>query len=207
MVAKERKLNGVEEPWWIDFPSLDICKAVCPDVLHGLHKAFKDHCVAWHINLVGKLELDACFQHLPKFPISQWTGKEHRDLQHSILPALVGAVPSQALRATQAELDFIYMAQYCSHTEETLSQLMEYNKIWHLNKNIFITTGAQRGKKGTIPHFHIPKFGATTNFTTETPECYHIEYAKKAYRGVSKKDYTEQMVRWLDHQEKLHYFE
>ncbi|KAF8523700.1 hypothetical protein BU17DRAFT_85525 [Hysterangium stoloniferum] len=231
MVAKERKLNGVEEPWWIDFPSLDICKAVCPDVLHGLHKAFKDHCVAWHINLVGKLELHARFRRLPKFPgfrhftagiskISQWTGKEHRDLQRSILPALVGAVPSQALRATRAELDFIYMAQYRSHTEETLSQLMEYNKIWHLNKNIFITTGARRGKKGTIPHFRIPKlhtrphypefirrFGATTNFTTETPERYHIEYAKKAYRGVSKKDYTEQMVRWLDRQEKLRYFE
>jgi hypothetical protein len=231
MIAKERKLNGVEEPWWIDFPNLHICKAICPDVLHGLHKAFKDHCVSWNINLVGKMELDSRFRRLPKFPgfrhftggiskISQWSGKEHRDLQRTILPTLSGAVPSQALRATRAELDFIYMAQYHAHTEETLSQLMKYNRIWHCNKNIFITTGARRGKKGTIPHFRIPKlhtrphypefirrFGATANYSTETPERYHIEYAKKAYQGVSKRDYAEQMVRWLDCQEKLRYFE
>ncbi|KAF8512145.1 hypothetical protein BU17DRAFT_77410 [Hysterangium stoloniferum] len=199
MEAKNIGLNGVEEPWWIDFPETDICKAVCPDVLHGLHEAFKDHCATWNTNIVSKLELDARFRRLPKWPgfrhftggiskISQWSGKEHQDLQ--------------------AELDFIYLAQYQSHTDSTLLQLLKYNTVVHQNKNIFIKTGARKGKKGTINHFNIPKLHTPTdNFSTETPEHYHIEYAKKAYKGVSKRDYAEQMVQWLDRQEKVKYFD
>ncbi|KAF8513986.1 hypothetical protein BU17DRAFT_52907, partial [Hysterangium stoloniferum] len=88
MEAKNIGLNGVEEPWWIDFPETDICKAVCPDVLHGLHKDFKDHCATWNTNIISKLELNSRFRRLPKWPgfrhftggiskISQWSGKEH----------------------------------------------------------------------------------------------------------------------------------
>ncbi|KAF8584611.1 hypothetical protein K439DRAFT_1236023, partial [Ramaria rubella] len=169
---------------------------------------------------------------LPKFPgfhhftsgiskISQWSGKEHHDLQCSFLVAVSGApeVPPAVLCATHAELDFIYMAQYQSHSEGNLSQLATYNATFHKNKNIFIKTGARRGKNGIINHFNIPKvhtrhhypefirrFGTTNNFSTETPERYHIEYAKKAYKGVSQKNFAEQMVHWLDRQEKLLYF-
>jgi hypothetical protein len=232
--AKKVSLNGVKEPWWQDFKHLDICKIICPDILHGLHKAFKDHIANWNTNLLGKLELDARFQRLPKFPgfwhfsagisrISQWTGKEHRDLQRNFLVAIAGhpKVPQDALKATRAELDFIYLAQYQSHTERTLSQLGIYNNIYHQFKDIFIKTGARQGKKGNpIKHFNIPKvhtrhhyppfirrLGSAIGFSTETPERYHIEYAKKAYKGVSRRAYAEQMVRWLDRQEKIRYFD
>ncbi|KIJ42963.1 hypothetical protein M422DRAFT_170523, partial [Sphaerobolus stellatus SS14] len=56
--VKNEGLNGVDEPLWKDFKHLEICDIICPDVLHGLHKAFKDHIVNWNINLIGKLELD-----------------------------------------------------------------------------------------------------------------------------------------------------
>jgi len=230
--AKKIGLNGVDEPWWIDWPELDICRCVAPDVLHGLHKAFKDHCSTWNTNLVGKLELDARFKRQPKYTgfrhfssgiskISQWSGKEHRDLQRHFLVAIAGhsSVPPEALRATRAGLDFIYLAQYRSHTESTLVQLMNYNAIFHQYKDVFIKLGARRGKKGVIHHFNIPKlhthhhypefirsFGGTGNFCTEASERYHIEYAKKAYRGVSRNNFAEQMVRWLDRREKLEYF-
>ncbi|KIJ48385.1 hypothetical protein M422DRAFT_162676 [Sphaerobolus stellatus SS14] len=39
--AKTKGLNGVDEPWWKDFKHLEICDIICPDVLHGLHKALK----------------------------------------------------------------------------------------------------------------------------------------------------------------------
>ncbi|KAF8522720.1 hypothetical protein BU17DRAFT_75101 [Hysterangium stoloniferum] len=208
MKAKNIGLNGIEEPWWIDFPETDICKAVYPDVLHGLHKAL-NIIVLWNTNIVSKLELDARFRRLPK-----WPGFHH------FTGVIAGAVPPEAIRATRAELDFIYLAQYQSHTDSTLLQLLKYNTVFHQNKNIFIKTGACKGKKGTINHFNIPKlhthwhypefiqrFGATDNFSTETPEHYHIEYAKKAYKGVSKRDYAEQMVWWLDRQEKVKYFD
>ncbi|KAF8517067.1 hypothetical protein BU17DRAFT_76512 [Hysterangium stoloniferum] len=158
MEAKNIGLNGVEEPWWIDFPETDICKAVCPDMLHRLHKAFKDHCATWNTNIVSKLELDARFRRFPKWPgFCHFTGM------------IAGAVPPEAIRATRAELDFIYLAH-------TLLQLLKYNTVFHQNKNIFIKTGACKGKKGTINHFNIPKLHTpTVNFSTETPECYHIE--------------------------------
>ncbi|KIJ53764.1 hypothetical protein M422DRAFT_154736, partial [Sphaerobolus stellatus SS14] len=97
-------------------------------------------------------------------------------------------------------LDFIYLAQYRSHTEQTLAQLGIFNNIYHRFKKIFIKTGACQGKKGAINHLNIPKvhtchhyapsirrLGATGNFSTEAPERYHIEYAKKTYKGVSRK--------------------
>jgi hypothetical protein len=171
--AKAEGLNGVEAPWWEDFPGLDICKIICPDVLHGLHKAFKDHCATWNINLVGKLEMDTRFKYIPKYTgfrhfsggiskISQWSGKEHRDLQRVFLAVIAGSphVPIEALQATRAEIDFIYLAQYFSHTDHTdstLNQLVGYNASFHKFKNIFITTEARRGKNGVINHFHIPK--------------------------------------------------
>lgn len=71
-----------------------------------------------------------------------------------------------------------------------------------------------------IRHFNIPKIhtrhhypefiqrvGSTLNFSTETPERYHIDIAKKAYQGVSRREYAAQMVRWLDRQEKLQFFD
>ena len=36
--AKAVRLFGVEKPFWEDLPHVDICKAICIDVLHGLHK-------------------------------------------------------------------------------------------------------------------------------------------------------------------------
>jgi hypothetical protein len=231
--ARKVGLNGVDNPWWSIFPEIDICQIICPDVLHGLHKGFKDHCATWNINLISKLELDSCYKRLPKYPgfrhfsqgiskISQWSGREHRELQRNFLATIAGCpdIPSQALKATRAELDFIYTAQYRSHSEETLTQLEIFNQLFHRYKDIFITTGARCGKNGTINHFNIPKLhtrhhypefirrlGSTANFSTETAERYHIEYAKKAYKGVSPREYLEQMVRWLDRQEKVFYFD
>lgn len=230
-IAKKYGLNGVEEPWWADFPELDICKAICPDVLHGLHKGFKDHMATWGRNIVGVLELDKRYKALPKFPgfrhfssgiskISQWSGKEHRDLQRSWLCALYGAVSDKVIKATRAELDFIYLAQYRSHSTSTLNVLVGYNATFHRYKDIFIKLGARKGKNGTIEHFKIQKihtrhhypefiksFGSPDNYNTEAPERYHIDYAKIAYEHTSGKDYEEQMVRWLDRQERLHFFD
>lgn len=55
--------------------------------------------------------------------ISQWSGKEHQDLQRYFFPAISGHsnVLRDVICVTRAELDFIYTAQYHLHTEETLS--------------------------------------------------------------------------------------
>lgn len=142
-------LNGVEHPFWADFAGLDICQVIPPDVLHGLHKAFKDHHITWLTNLIGKDDMDARFMHQPKIIgfchfslglscLSQFSGKEHRDMQQYILAAVADHqnVPCDTIKAIRAELDFIFTAQYISHTDLTISELGEYNACFHRYKDI-----------------------------------------------------------------------
>jgi hypothetical protein len=177
---------------------------------------------------VGEKELDWRIRCAPKYPgvrhfphgiscISQWTGRDNQDLEKKILPAISGAVSTRVIKAVRAELDFIFTAQYKSHSEETIATLAKYNHIWHENKSVFIDEGARRGKAGVIQHFNIPKvhsrhhyaenilqLGTTDNYLDETPETYHIIYAKQAYERTNKKDFEIQMVRHLSIIDKVH---
>jgi hypothetical protein len=136
MAAVDRQLSGVEHPFWEGLPYTDICKVICNDVLHGLHKAFRDHTAKWNINIIGVQEIDTCFQHLPKMhghrhftsgisKISQLLGHEWKDLEKSFLPVISGAAHPDAVKATQAELDFIYTAQWKNITDSDLGRLKE----------------------------------------------------------------------------------
>lgn len=49
--------------------------------------------------------------------------------------------------------------------------------------------------------------GASDGYNTESPERLHIDYAKDAYRASNKRDYTEQMARWLSRQEAVTEFD
>ena len=55
--SKEFGLAGVEKPCWEGL-AIDICNVLCVDVLHGIHKFFKDHVMEWLTNTCGKDELD-----------------------------------------------------------------------------------------------------------------------------------------------------
>ena len=70
---------------------------------------------------------------LKEFPeISQWSGRRAlKDLQRVFLGACLGAVPSAAIKAIRAELDFIYTAQWKSLTTSDLQNMKEYNAIYH----------------------------------------------------------------------------
>ena len=222
--AKAKRLFGVERPFWEDLPHVDICKAIATDVLHGLHKAFKDHTATWTTNIIGDIEFDKRMRRLPKFPgfrhfsqgiskISQWSGREHKDLQCVFLGACLGAVPSAAIKAIRAELDFIYTAQWKSLTTSDLQNMKEYNAIYHENKSIFWDLGGRKTEGYDIPKLHnrhhfeevIELFGTTDNYNTETSERYHIDVAKRAWLATNHKDVASQMLKWLDRQEKMYH--
>ena len=224
--CQKAQLSGVDDPFWKDLPHTDICKVICHDTLHGLHKAFKDHTVQWNINRIGEFEIDNRIRRLPKVPgfrhfsggiskISQWSGKETKDLQRIFLPILTGVQTSEAITATRAELDFIYHAGWKMLGEDDLSRMIDFNKIFHRNKHAFLRTYQHGGRE--LDHFHIPKLhsrhhypenirwlGAPYNYSTEITERYHIEIAKKAYKATNRKNYAEQMLLWLRRQEKVH---
>jgi hypothetical protein len=57
--------------------------------------------------------------------ISQWTGKEHKEMQKVFLGVLAGSAPPRVIAAARGLLDFIYYTQYQSHTVETLCRMQE----------------------------------------------------------------------------------
>ncbi|EGO26572.1 hypothetical protein SERLADRAFT_368127 [Serpula lacrymans var. lacrymans S7.9] len=146
-------------------------------------------------------------------PLSQISGGERKDMAKILLGCLVGKLPKQAIIAIRSLLDFIYIAQYPTHSDTTLGYLSDALKTFHQNKAIFVTLGVR--ENFNIPKFHsllhyvdfIRWFGATNNYNTEMFEHFHIDMAKDAWRASNHRNECPQMTTWLTRQEKTVWFE
>ncbi|KAI5990447.1 hypothetical protein EDD15DRAFT_2170319 [Pisolithus albus] len=218
-------LRPIFSPFWADLPHADIFTAITSDILHQLHQGiFKDHFKKWCTALVGKQDFDARFRAMPMFSglrhfkdgiskVKQWTGADHKQVQRVFLAALVGAAPHpDVIKAGSSLLDFIYLAQYQSHTDRTLVALQQALDSFHTAKDIFVELGCRE-------HFNVPKIhslqhyvetirslGSLDGLNTETSERLHIDFAKKAYAASNRRDYFIQMTRWLQRQEAVIWF-
>ncbi|KAJ3710810.1 hypothetical protein C8R42DRAFT_596614 [Lentinula raphanica] len=221
----EKEVSGyVYRPFWDDLPFTDIHFSITPDVLHQLYQGVLKHLISWCQDILGNQELDRRIRCLPPSygvrhfkngisALSQISGSERKNMGKILLGCLVGSdMPRNALTAVRAILDFIYLAQYTTHDEDTLSYMTDSLNLWHTKKASFIDLSVHEDLN--IPKFHslqhyvemIRFFGCTDNYNTEMFKRLHIDFAKKGWRASNKRDEFPQMTKWLARQENVQSF-
>ena len=113
------------------------------------------------------------------------------------------------VRVVRALLDFLYLAQYPIHTNETLALLDATLEHFHDNKSIFIDLGICDSFNIPKLHFawhytlYIRLYGTLDNCNTEYTKRLHIDLVKDAYKSTNHKDKFSQMTLWLECKEKI----
>lgn len=226
-LCKEHNVSGgVYRPFWDGLPHCDIHLSITPDILHQLYQGIVKYLVLWCTSLMSEKELDKRIQCLPPCfgvrhfkrgwsHLSQISGNERKDMARILLGCLIGKAPSQFIACYRALLDFIYIAQYPSHDDDSLQYLEDALNLFHSNKAILTDS-----ELGIRDHLNLPKihsmvhytqsikaFGTTDNYNTEMFERFHIDYAKEGWRASNFRDEVPQMTVWLLRQEKVAMFQ
>ena len=225
--CKNVDIKPVHHPFWEHLPFTNIFQAITPDNLHQLYQGMVKHVITWIKYAYGANEVDSRFQRLPPnhnlrlfsggiSHMSRVTGQEHKDICRVLLGVIIDIPlkgrhsPVRLIRAVRAMLDFVYIAQYPSHTSATLGYLEDALARFHANKQIFLEIGARDDfrlpKLHSLTHYtrSIRLFGTTDNYDTAYSERLHIDLAKDAYRSTNHKDEYSQMTMWLQRREKIH---
>ncbi|KAF7292189.1 hypothetical protein MIND_01246200 [Mycena indigotica] len=209
--CKEVGIKPIYHPFWENLPYTNIFRSITPDVLHQLYQGVIKHLIAWVMACCGEAEIDARCRRLPPnhnirlfmkgiSGLSRVTGREHDQISRFLLGIIIdirlpnGLSSARLLGAVRGLLDFVYLAQYPMHTDETLGLLNDALQTFHDNKQIFVDLGIRTNfnlpKLHGASHYsaYIQLFGTTDNTNTEYTERLHIDLAKDAFRSTNFKD-------------------
>jgi len=224
----EAQLKPVFHPFWENFPLADIYLSVTLDILHQLLQGVMKHLISWltSSDTFGPTVIDARCRSIPPnhhiklfskgiTTLSCILGKEYKAICRILIGLIVdlplphGQVPTQVLRAVWVLLDFLYLAQFRSHTTDSIHCLKDSLTHFHENKVVFTDLSIWG-------HFNIPKihslmhygpsialFGTTNNYNTKQTKCLHIDFTKDAYCASNHKDKLPQMTTWLSQCKKV----
>ncbi|KDN34370.1 hypothetical protein RSAG8_12536, partial [Rhizoctonia solani AG-8 WAC10335] len=211
-------------PFWECDPNVDIGSFLTPDLLHQVHKGvMKDHLIKWVTEILGKSTVDERYTTMPEAhglrhfkngisTVSQWTGRELKEMVKVLLPVLSDADP-RVVRAARALMDFMYLAHSPSLTDDDLDAMEDALRTFHDHKDVFQALGAVTTDKGFhgIPKVHmishyvhlIRQLGTPDGYNTETSERLHIDFAKMGYCASNKINATKQMALYIQRLEAI----
>ncbi|KAG1769595.1 hypothetical protein EDD22DRAFT_977460 [Suillus occidentalis] len=218
--AKKLHLSGVHLPFWRNWRFANPATFLTPEILHTLLKFFFDHVLKWIKEVMGH-ELDVRFRSQHKrigvrhfgsgvSHVKQMTGREHRDIQRTIVPTLWGAAPPDFIHAVRAIIDFIYLAQNPVHTPTSIRNMTHALNEFHRYKQAIIAAEARRGKGGVKDDFFIPKLELMQSFARIIQHVGSLmQYsADHPFEKTSRqKDFVKQIARILDREEAIRLFE
>jgi hypothetical protein len=169
----EKGVKSLINAFWI-LPRIDPSQLPKPDLLHTVYLGILKHLMEWVQDFLKKHDrlnsFDEVWSAMGSYPgftvpkkayreVSQWQGKEMRNLGRIVLAAFTTALRAPtdaqrqpfraAIRCVTAVIDFHLLAQYKTHTETTLKYMHESLKAFHEEKSIFqeFRVG-KRAKKG-----------------------------------------------------------
>jgi len=140
-----------------------------PDLFHNIYLVLFKHMMEWMEGFLKKHKREQAFddawKEIPPYPgfsvpkkayceITQWQGKEMRNLSCCISALLASALQNpdsslsqdfkRALKCVSALVDFTLMAQYRSHTPDTLSYMESYLQTFHQTRTFFLSSVPRR---------------------------------------------------------------
>lgn len=223
-VTKGLYLNGVVDPFWLDWAQSEPCDFLTVEPLHHFHRFSWDHDVKWCVTVVGAEELDFRFSVIQtpvgyrRFEdgisrLKQVTGRDHRAVQRYLIGVVAGRAPRRFIAALRALLDFRYLAQAPVFTTYSLDRVANALQEFHQNKDAIVQHGARDGWK--IPKLEllqsvvpgIRQSGAAMQWTADITEHKHVEEIKVPARAGNNQNYYSQIARHLDRLDKCFRFD
>jgi hypothetical protein len=127
-LCNTERLSGVNKPFFRDWALSDPTWFLTPDRLHAILKKFWDHDVKWCIAALGEFELNFRFRVLHRrvgfrhfsagiSGLTMTAGREHRDIQRSIIAVIAGGCSKPFARCIRALVDFAYISHQDILTE------------------------------------------------------------------------------------------
>ncbi|KAI6010464.1 hypothetical protein EDC04DRAFT_2871206 [Pisolithus marmoratus] len=230
--AQKFCLNGVDKPFWHDIPLSCPSRLLTPEILHHIHKEFRDHNVKWCINALGSAEIDFRFSVLQPVTglchfkegistLKQVMGRTLHDIQHFIVGVIAGCAPHDVVIAIWALMDCCYHIQAYHIMDRDIEAIHSALHQFHLHKHSILDAGLHHGKANKpINNWHIPKLelmqsvvpsiarvGVSIQWSADLTKHAHIEQIKDPARGSNNNNYDPQICWQLDCLEKCRNFD